>query len=419
MPSLRRDGELFVLDLGEGHNRFNGEFVASFEACLDEVEAAAPCALVTTARGKVFSNGLDLEWMATQGDAAMDFLARVHELLARVLEIGVPTVAAMQGHTYAAGAMLALAHDQRVMRSDRGWFCLPEVDMGIAFTPGMTELLASRLPSGSVHEAVVLGRRYGGAEAAAEGIVDEAVSERERAEPRLRACRHAVRQAARDDAHDQAAPLRPHAGRSARSARRGRPRGGVMPGAGLARCPGVVRHWGSTPTERAEAFPCDGLLAEAPLRLYRAVGVEAPSAVVFRWLCQLRAAPYSYDLIDNGARRSPQTLTPGLDHLEPGQRFMRIFRLVEFEPGRSVTLRSSGTVFGDVVVSYRVRDVERDARPPSSRLVAKLLVAPGAGPLGSLPARALLAAGDLVMMRRQLLNIARLAERDAAELAAG
>ena len=179
MPSLTRKQDLFVLDLGEGHNRFDAGFVGSFEACLDEVEAAAPCALVTTARGKVFSNGLDLEWMGTQGDAAMDFLARVHELLARVLEIGVPTVAAMQGHTYAAGAMLALAHDQRVMRSDRGWFCLPEVDMGIPFTPGMTELLSSRLPSGAVHEVVVLGRRYGGVEAADAGIVDEAVGEEE------------------------------------------------------------------------------------------------------------------------------------------------------------------------------------------------------------------------------------------------
>src|ERR1700744_3083622 len=193
MPSLRSthagDQQLFVLDLGDGHNRFNGDFVSSFEGCLDEVEAAAPCALVTTATGKVFSNGLDLEWMATQGDAAVDFVARVQEMLARVLEIGVPTVAAMQGHTYAAGAMLALAHDQRVMRSDRGWFCLPEVDLGIPFTPGMTELLASRLASGAVHEAIVLGRRYDGAEASHEGIVDEAVSE---SEVLSRACERAA-----------------------------------------------------------------------------------------------------------------------------------------------------------------------------------------------------------------------------------
>jgi hypothetical protein len=189
-----------------------------------------------------------------------------------------------------------------------------------------------------------------------------------------------------------------------------------MSAAALPRCPAVVRNWGSTPNERAEGFPCDRLLPGAPMRLYRAVDVAASPAGVFRWLCQLRAAPYSYDLIDNGGRRSPQALTPGLDSLEPGQRFMRIFRLAEFEPGRSLTVRSTGTVFGEVVVTYRVRD---GARPASSRLVAKLLVAPPAGPLGSLPARGLLAAGDLVMMRRQLLNLAGLAERDARELSRG
>jgi hypothetical protein len=182
-----------------------------------------------------------------------------------------------------------------------------------------------------------------------------------------------------------------------------------MSAAIVPRCPGVVRNWGSTPDERAEGFPCDRLAGAARLRLYRAVDVDAPAAAVFRWLCQLRAAPYSYDLIDNGGRRSPQALTPGLDQLEPGQRFMRIFRLVEFEPGRSITVLSRGTVFGEVAVTYRVRE----RADGGSRLVAKLLVVPPAGPLGSPPARGLLAAGDLVMMRRQLLNIAGLAEREA------
>ena len=59
-----------------------------------------------------------------------------------------PTVAALQGHTFAGGAMLALAHDQRVMRADRGYFCLPEVDINIPFTVGMSALigLACRSP---------------------------------------------------------------------------------------------------------------------------------------------------------------------------------------------------------------------------------------------------------------------------------
>jgi enoyl-CoA hydratase/carnithine racemase len=77
----------------------------------------------------------------------MAFIARVQALFARVLGVGVPSVAALQGHTFAAGAMLALAHDQRVMRADRGFFCLPEVDIKIPFTRGMAALIAARLPA--------------------------------------------------------------------------------------------------------------------------------------------------------------------------------------------------------------------------------------------------------------------------------
>jgi Delta3-Delta2-enoyl-CoA isomerase len=126
LPGLQRDGDVFVLDLGDGENRFNADSLAALEAHLDEVQAApAPRALVTTATGKFWSNGLDLEWMAANQQLLDDFVPRLHELLARVLELDVPAVAALQGHTFAAGAMLAVAHDQRVMRADRGFFCLP------------------------------------------------------------------------------------------------------------------------------------------------------------------------------------------------------------------------------------------------------------------------------------------------------
>ncbi len=180
MPTLTRDADVYVLDLGAEENRFNAQSLDAIEACLAEVEGApAPRALVTTASGKFWSNGLDLEWMATQGEAAVPFVARVHELLARVLALNVPSVAALQGHTFAAGAMLALAHDQRVMRSDRGFFCLPEVDINIPFTPGMSALIAARLPGQTAHEAMTTGRRYGGVDAAAAGIVQAAVPEAE------------------------------------------------------------------------------------------------------------------------------------------------------------------------------------------------------------------------------------------------
>lgn len=179
MASLQRDGDVFVLNLGDGENRFNGDSLDALEGCLGEVEAAAPCALVTSATGKIWSNGLDLEWIGTQGEQALPFVARVHELLARVLEMGVPSIAALQGHTFAAGAMLALAHDGRVMRADRGFFCLPEVDIGIPFTPGMSALIAARLPAPAAHEAMTAGRRYGGEDALRAGIVEDSVPEAE------------------------------------------------------------------------------------------------------------------------------------------------------------------------------------------------------------------------------------------------
>lgn len=178
LPSLAREGEVFVLDLGNGENRFNASSLAAIEQCLDEVRAApAPRALVTTASGKIFSNGLDLEWMAANQELIGEFVPRLHELLARVLELDVPCIAALQGHTFAAGAMLALAHDQRVMRADRGFFCLPEVDIRIPFTHGMNALIAARLSKQAAHETMTTGRRYGGLDAQAAGIVDHAVEE--------------------------------------------------------------------------------------------------------------------------------------------------------------------------------------------------------------------------------------------------
>ena len=101
----------------------------------------------------------------------------MHELLARVLELPVPTVAAIQGHSFAAGAMLALAHDFRVMRADRGFFCLPEVDINIPFTPAMAALIPARLSKQTAHEAMTTGRRYGGQDAAAAGSSTTAVGE--------------------------------------------------------------------------------------------------------------------------------------------------------------------------------------------------------------------------------------------------
>jgi hypothetical protein len=169
-----------------------------------------------------------------------------------------------------------------------------------------------------------------------------------------------------------------------------------------------VSGWGTTPAERAAPFPCDGVLPGWNLALHRGVSIAAPPPVVFRWLCQLRAAPYSYDWIDNLGRRSPRALTPGLEELAVGQPVMRIFDLVAFERDRHLTLRLRRPgVFPPLAVSYVVVPAAGD-----SRLLVKLVLRIGPRRRERLAAR-LLAAGDWIMMRRQLLNLKSLAERTA------
>ena len=170
-----------------------------------------------------------------------------------------------------------------------------------------------------------------------------------------------------------------------------------------------VETWGTSRDEREATYPCDGLV-DSPDVVYRAVDVEAPAPLVFRWVCQLRAAPYSYDWIDNRGRRSPRTLVDGLDHLEVGQRVMTIFRLVSFEEGRSITLDSTTALFGRVAVTYSVVPTEANR----SRIVVKLLFSTPPGLLGWVTRR-ILPAGDLFMMRKQLLTLKALAERDGRE----
>ncbi|MGW5990241.1 enoyl-CoA hydratase-related protein [Streptomyces anulatus] len=178
MPTLDRTDNVFTLDLGDGENRFHPDWLAAVDAALDDVEKAdGPRALVTTATGKFYSNGLDLDWLFAHADQHQNYVVSVHELLARMLSLPVITVAALQGHTFAAGAMFSLAHDVRVMRADRGYWCLPEADINIPFTPGMSALIQSRLAPRTAHEAMLTARRYGGADAAAAGIVDRAVDE--------------------------------------------------------------------------------------------------------------------------------------------------------------------------------------------------------------------------------------------------
>ena len=170
--------------------------------------------------------------------------------------------------------------------------------------------------------------------------------------------------------------------------------------------------WGVTETERVARLPCDDLAPPNAVHLDCAIWIGAPLSIVYAWLCQLRVAPYSYDLLDNTGRRSPRTRSDELTDLAIGQPFVRIFgrtyvfELAAFTRDEHITLqpRTGGAMsrFGAVTNTYAVRP-ERGG----TRLHVRVLF-DGPWPMGQT-----LALVNLLMMRRQLLVLKQLAEREA------
>ena len=174
---LERDGAVFVVRMVDDYYGFPADGGAVWHAAVAVVEASpGPAALVTTGTGKFYSNGFALEQIIEDGTIG-EVIPAALRLFARFLRLPVYSVAALNGHAFAAGAMLAMTHDARVMRADRGYWCLPEADMGVPLAPGMTALIAAKLPIATAHQAIMTAHRWGGDDAVTAGIVDEAVAE--------------------------------------------------------------------------------------------------------------------------------------------------------------------------------------------------------------------------------------------------
>lgn len=175
---VERRGDVAVVHWRDGENRFNTRSVAAWHAVLDDLEATdGPLAVVVTGEGKFFSNGLDLDAFAADPSSAGTVVAGVERLFGRMLLLPAYTVGALNGHVFAAGAMLACCFDARVMRSDRGYWCLPEVDLGLPLTDAMFATVTARLTVPVAAEAMNTGRRYSAVEAQSLGIVDHTAVE--------------------------------------------------------------------------------------------------------------------------------------------------------------------------------------------------------------------------------------------------
>lgn len=157
--------------LSEG--KFTSTLLEDINHALDKVEQNNDCSgLILTGSGKNFSQGYDIEFLLSIGEDAKAFTDATMQLLSRLLEFSIPTIAAINGHAFGLGAMVAVACDYRYMRSDRGYFCLPEVDLKMLLLPGMNALLKHKLPEAAYREALLTGKRYTSDEALKIGIVD-------------------------------------------------------------------------------------------------------------------------------------------------------------------------------------------------------------------------------------------------------
>jgi enoyl-CoA hydratase/carnithine racemase len=181
MMTLSRHGNVFLLSLQHADNRFDFESTKAIMDALDEVESVVakedpnrnqPWALVTTGHDRIYSNGLNPDKVFAK---IQDFTSQLyHPLLLRMLTFPMPTVAAINGHAFAGGCMFAMAHDYRVMRSDRGFICMNEIDMKVPFTPGMVAVLRAKFPSpASFRSCILEGHRFSAAEALKIGLIDQ------------------------------------------------------------------------------------------------------------------------------------------------------------------------------------------------------------------------------------------------------
>jgi enoyl-CoA hydratase/carnithine racemase len=172
------DEKVAIVTMNEGENRFNLPFLEDFLTILDTIEddTDANSLIVTSAHEKIFCNGIDLDWLVpfikkNDMDTAKAFFYTMMKLFKRILLYPMPTIAAISGHVFAGGAIMSCAFDFRFMRSDRGFFSFPEVDLGIPFLPGMLAIIKKAIPMYKFEEMQYSGKRATAEECEAHHIV--------------------------------------------------------------------------------------------------------------------------------------------------------------------------------------------------------------------------------------------------------
>jgi enoyl-CoA hydratase/carnithine racemase len=180
--ALQKEGPVYILTLinGENANTITADVIDEYHAVLDKVESTTENAsfLLTSDDPKFWSTGINLDWLNKQPpDYFPIFTKLLDELFLRFALLNMPTIACLTGHTFAASAIMACTFDFRLMREERGFFCFPEVDIKMPFTPIMYNIIALLPDRYALNELALTGKRIGGKEALALKVVSAAFPE--------------------------------------------------------------------------------------------------------------------------------------------------------------------------------------------------------------------------------------------------
>ena len=163
--------DVAILTMTHGENRQNLEFSRAFNTLLDEIiaDASVKALIITSGDPKNFSQGIDVEWIMNKLQTndrkpVDDFIAGMNDVFKKLLTMPIPTIAAINGHAFGNGSILSCACDFRFMRADKGFFCFPEVNLGIPFRNGMNAFLKKAVPMYKLLEMQLTGNRYGAPE---------------------------------------------------------------------------------------------------------------------------------------------------------------------------------------------------------------------------------------------------------------
>jgi enoyl-CoA hydratase/carnithine racemase len=178
--SVTQDGPVAVITWNEGENRINVDSLGRLNEILDELDSIeGPLAIVLTGKGKFFCNGLDLERFGTDAEQYRVTIEQLNRFIGRLLVYPAYTVAALNGHTFAGGALISCGFDYRVMRADRGFWCMNEVEIGLPLNELLYSILDNRLPRATAILAATTAHRFTGQDAHARGVVEAVASEDE------------------------------------------------------------------------------------------------------------------------------------------------------------------------------------------------------------------------------------------------